>query len=265
MSTWPHMSPLGLHVLAGPILSARAHTRIHTYSHMNARAHAHTHVHTSTQKHIGTRTLPPPPHTRTQTYTDTHLLVHARTHAPTHQARVISRPLKVPHCCVGTRQHGGSDPGHQRGAGHHRVGSRGHLLHLPGRALLRGLHRHHPVLLHRHRAGQCSHCLTACFVPSFTASQPASSRFSLPHSLLRPVFHCLTACFVPSFTASQPVSSRLSLPHSLFRPVFHCLTACFIQSFTASQPASSSLSLPAGSVPLYAAIGCSMFQYRVSF
>ena len=25
---------------------------------------------------------------------------------------------------------------------------------------------------------------------------------ALPHSLLRPVFHCLTACFVPSFTAS---------------------------------------------------------------
>ena len=230
MSTRPHMSTLGLHVLAGPILSARAHTRIHTYSHVHARAQAHTHVHTSTQGHIGTRTLPPLPthvhrHTHTPTCTRTHACTHARTHArthpPTHQARVISRPLKVPHCCVGTRQHGGSDPGHQRGAGHRRVGSRGHLLHLPGRALLRGLHRHHPVLLHRHRAGQCS------------ASQPASSRLSLPHSLLRPVFHCLTACFVPSFTASQPASSRLSLPHSLFRPVFHCLTACFIPSFSA--------------------------------
>ena len=71
-------------------------------------------------------------------------------------------------------------------------------------------------------------------VSALTASQPASSRLSLPHSLLRPVFHCLTACFVSSFTASQLASSRLSLPHSLLRPVFHCLTACFVPSFTAS-------------------------------
>ena len=77
-------------------------------------------------------------------------------------------------------------------------------------------------------------------------------------------FFFIAIGLVSALTASQPASSRLSLPHSLLRPVFHCLLAVFHCLLLSAVPCfSTGYHLVPGILCFCTC--CSMFQYRVSF